>query len=97
GVQHPARDLFLRHYLSGQTQGNLPVGDDEGPVGILQGSIAFELTNSIEMNKPWMRLQHQGHSRDRERREVEGRELCIFVGTNLVRLGALDGVDLGMH
>jgi vacuolar protein sorting-associated protein 35 len=30
GVLHPTRGLFLRHYLSGQTRSNLPVGDDQG-------------------------------------------------------------------
>jgi len=46
------------------------------------------------MNKLWVRLQHQGHSRDREKREKERREFRILVGTNLVRLSQLDGVDL---
>ena len=49
------------------------------------------------MNKLWVRLQHQGHSRDREKREMERRELRILVGTNLVRLSQLDGVDLDMY
>lgn len=55
------------------------------------------LTNFIEMNKLWVRLQHQGHSRDREKREMERRDLRILVGTNLVRLSQLDGVDLDMY
>src|ERR1700734_2851945 len=67
------------------------------PVGNLQDSITFVLTNFIEMNKLWVRLQHQGHSRDREKREMERRELRILVGTNLVRLSQLDGVDLDMY
>ncbi|KAI0717512.1 vacuolar protein sorting-associated protein 35 [Cerioporus squamosus] len=97
GVLHPIRGLFLRHYLSGQTRDHLPVGDDAGPKGNLQDSITFVLTNFIEMNKLWVRLQHQGHSRDREKREMERRELRILVGTNLVRLSQLDGVDLEMY
>src|SRR6267154_1877382 len=67
------------------------------PVGNLQDSISFVLTNFIEMNKLWVRLQHQGHSRDREKREMERRDLRILVGTNLVRLSQLDGVDLEMY
>ncbi|KAH7103204.1 vacuolar protein sorting-associated protein 35 [Auriculariales sp. MPI-PUGE-AT-0066] len=90
GVQHPTRGLFLRHYLSGQTRDHLPVGDDPD-------SISFVLTNFIEMNKLWVRLQHQGHSRDREKREMERRELRILVGTNLVRLSSLEGVDFDMY
>ncbi|KAJ7470453.1 vacuolar protein sorting-associated protein 35 [Mycena latifolia] len=97
GVLHPIRGLFLRHYLSGQTRDHLPVGVDNGPAGNLQDSISFVLTNFIEMNKLWVRLQHQGHSRDREKREMERRELRILVGTNLVRLSQLDGVDLDMY
>ncbi|PPQ78803.1 hypothetical protein CVT25_010672 [Psilocybe cyanescens] len=97
GVLHPIRGLFLRHYLSGQTRDHLPVGLEPGPAGNLQDSISFVLTNFIEMNKLWVRLQHQGHSRDREKREMERRELRILVGTNLVRLSQLDGVDLEMY
>lgn len=67
------------------------------PAGGLQDSITFVLTNFIEMNKLWVRLQHQGHSRDREKRELERRELRILVGTNLVRLSQLDGVDLDLY
>ncbi|KAI0641093.1 vacuolar protein sorting-associated protein 35 [Trametes meyenii] len=97
GVLHPIRGLFLRHYLSGQTRDHLPIGDDNGPKGNLQDSINFVLTNFIEMNKLWVRLQHQGHSREREKREMERKELRILVGTNLVRLSQLDGVDLDMY
>lgn len=97
GVQHPTRGLFLRHYLSGATRDYLPLGQDMGPSGNLQDSIGFVLTNFIEMNKLWVRLQHQGHSRDREKREMERKELRILVGTNLVRLSQLEGVDLEMY
>ncbi|CAG8500735.1 13480_t:CDS:10 [Acaulospora morrowiae] len=97
GVQHPTRGLFLRHYLSGMTRDSLPIGNDNGPRGNLQDSIAFILTNFIEMNKLWVRLQHQGHSRDREKRESERKELKILVGTNLVRLSQLEGVDLALY
>jgi hypothetical protein len=97
GVQHPTRGLFLRHYLSGQTRDWLPIGESNGPNGNLQDSIAFVLTNFIEMNKLWVRLQHQGHSREREKRELERKELRILVGTNLVRLSQLEGVDLDMY
>lgn len=49
------------------------------------------------MNKLWVRLQHQGHSRDRERREQERRELRLLVGTNLVRLSQLEETTLEMY
>ena len=97
GVQHPIRGLFLRNYLSSQTRAHLPHGDSQGPGGNLRDSISFILTNFIEMNKLWVRLQHQGHSRERERREQERRDLRILVGTNLVRLSELEGIDKELY
>lgn len=67
------------------------------PGGNLADSIGFVLTNFIEMNKLWVRLQHSGHSRERQKRELERKELRILVGTNLVRLSQLEGVDLEMY
>jgi len=49
------------------------------------------------MNKLWVRMQHQGLTRERERREKERRELRILVGTNLERLSKLEGVDLSTY
>lgn len=92
GVQHPVRGLFLRYYLSGQARDSLPMGDGDGPEGNLQDSISFILTNFVEMNKLWVRLQHQGHSREREQRTQERKELQLLVGTNIERLSQL--VDL---
>jgi hypothetical protein len=66
-------------------------GSDSGTV---MDSVDFILLNFAEMNKLWVRMQHQGHSRDRERREQERRELRILVGTNLVRLSQLECIDM---
>lgn len=92
GVQHPMRGLFLRYYLSGQSRDYLPTGSGDGPEGNLQDSISFVLTNFVEMNKLWVRLQHQGHSRERDKRTQERKELQLLVGYNLERLSQL--VDL---
>lgn len=83
-------ELWLTEFLLGF----LTIGCFQRPEGNLEDSIGFVLTNFIEMNKLWVRLQHQGHSRDREKREMERRELRILVGTNLVRLSQLEGTDL---
>ncbi|PNS15824.1 Vacuolar protein sorting-associated protein 35 [Sphaceloma murrayae] len=93
GVQHPIRGLFLRYYLCGQARDYLPTGTGQGPEGNLQDSISFILTNFVEMNKLWVRLQHQGHSRDREHRTKERQELQLLVGSNLVRLSQLVDID----
>jgi hypothetical protein len=89
GVQHPIRGLFLRYYLTGQARDHLPSGTGDGPEGNLQDSINFVLTNFVEMNKLWVRLQHQGHSRERDQRTKERQELQLLVGSNLVRLSQL--------
>ncbi|XP_074102802.1 vacuolar protein sorting-associated protein 35-like isoform X1 [Cotesia typhae] len=98
GVQHPLRGLFLRNYLLQCTRNILPdviEGDDEE--GTVRDSIDFVLMNFAEMNKLWVRMQHQGHSRDKERREREREELKILVGTNLVRLCQLESVTLEIY
>ena len=93
GVQHPIRGLFLRYYLSGQVRDYLPTTEGDGPEGNLSDSINFILTNFVEMNKLWVRLQHQGHSREREQRIRERKELQLLVGSNIVRLSQLVDLD----
>ncbi|KAI9094429.1 vacuolar protein sorting-associated protein 35 [Phlyctochytrium arcticum] len=97
GVQHPTRGLFLRYYLSGMTRDYLPDGLIDGPHGTIHDSIHFILQNFIEMNKLWVRLQHQGHSREREKREQERKELRLLIGSSLVRLSQLEALDLEMY
>ncbi|XP_064640905.1 vacuolar protein sorting-associated protein 35-like [Lineus longissimus] len=96
GVQHPLRGLFLRNYLLQCTRNVLPdvESDENEDNGTVVDSIDFIQLNFSEMNKLWVRMQHQGHSRDREKREQERRELRILVGTNLVRLSQLEAVDI---
>lgn len=96
GVQHPMRGLFLRNYLSQISKDKLPdVGSQyEGAGGTVKDAIEFILQNFGEMNKLWVRMQHQGAVRDRGKREQERRNLRQLVGTNLVRLSEMEGVDL---
>ncbi|XP_022186248.1 vacuolar protein sorting-associated protein 35 isoform X2 [Nilaparvata lugens] len=100
GVQHPLRGLFLRNYLLQCTRNSLPdVPDGAGDEaeGTVRDAIDFVLMNFAEMNKLWVRMQHQGHSRDKERREREREELRILVGTNLVRLSQLESSNLDKY
>ena len=87
GVQHPLKGLFLRNYLSQTSKDKLPdTGSSfEGAGGYVADAINFVLSNFSEMNKLWVRMQHQGPVREREKRERERLELRILVGTNLVR------------
>lgn len=63
----------------------------------VDAAIEFILTNFTEMNKLWVRLQYIGHTRDKTKRESERKELGTLVGTNLVRLSQLEGVDLKVY
>ena len=63
----------------------------------MKDSIHFILQNFAEMNKLWVRMQHQGHTREKERKEKERLELRILVGTNLVRLSQLESIDSDLY
>lgn len=61
GVQHPLRGLFLRYYLLTSTKEmlpDLPNSTDVGS-GTMNDSIDFIMANFSEMNKLWVRMQHQ--------------------------------------
>ncbi|KAJ3392123.1 Vacuolar protein sorting-associated protein 35 [Entophlyctis sp. JEL0112] len=92
GVQHPIRGLFLRYYLTSMCRDYMPDGDKESVFGSRIDSIQFLLQNFVEMNKLWVRLQYIGHSREREQRELERRELKLLVGSNLLRLSQIEGL-----
>jgi vacuolar protein sorting-associated protein 35 len=100
GVQHPTRGLFLRDYLTRRCKDKLPDKGNqyESPAGgNTRDAVEFVLNNFVEMNKLWVRMQHQVNERDREQRERERRELCTLVGFNLHRLAQLDGVTIDMY
>lgn len=97
------RGLFLRNYLLRSCRNVLPdvtiedISNEVDNSGTCEDSVEFILLNFAEMNKLWVRMQHQGHSRDRERREKERLELRELVGTNLVRLSQLESIDIGRY
>ena len=103
GVQHPLRGLFLRNYLLQCTRNVLPDTLEPGQFaegqdpGRIDDSIDFIQLNFAEMNKLWVRMQHQGHTREKDKRERERMELRILVGTNLVRLSQLETVGVDMY
>lgn len=100
GVQHPTRGLFLRTYLAEMTKDKLPQANSEyaeNGGGDILDCVDFVLQNFTEMNKLWVRMQHQGTSRDRARRERERKQLSILVGKNLSLLSSLEGVDVKLY
>ncbi|PON53472.1 Vacuolar protein sorting-associated protein [Parasponia andersonii] len=61
GIQHPVRGLFLRSYLSQVSRDKLPdIGSEyEGDADTVVDAVEFVLQNFTEMNKLWVRMQHQ--------------------------------------
>jgi vacuolar protein sorting-associated protein 35 len=56
-------------------------------------ALEFVITNFGETNRLWVRMQ-SGSKADKKKREKERNDLRILVGTNLVRLSQLEGVDV---
>ncbi|KAL5778237.1 hypothetical protein ACOSP7_011163 [Xanthoceras sorbifolium] len=98
-VQHPIRGLFLRSYLAQVSRDKLPdIGSEyEGDADTVMDAVEFVLQNFTEMNKLWVRMQHQGPGRVREKQEKERSELRDLVGKNLHVLSQIEGVDLEMY
>merc|ERR1719191_796378 len=95
GVQHPMRGLFLRYYLSQMVKDKLPDTGTEYEAeggGNINDAFEFILQNFTESNKLWVRIQHQGPVKDKQRREKERHDLRVLVGANLVRLSQLEGM-----
>uniref|UniRef100_A0A7R9YYL8 Vacuolar protein sorting-associated protein 35 n=1 Tax=Chlamydomonas euryale TaxID=1486919 RepID=A0A7R9YYL8_9CHLO len=100
GVQHPTRGLFLRAYLCQRSKGLLPDTGSEyegNGGGNVNDAVDFLLSNFIEMNKLWVRMQHQGSARNREKRETERQQLQDLVGKNLTYLSQLDGMTYELY
>ena len=58
----------LRNFLLQCARDKLPDSNSEYGDNV-QDSVDFLMHNFAEMNKLWVRMQHQGPVRDRERRE----------------------------
>ncbi|GFP95241.1 vacuolar protein sorting-associated protein 35b [Phtheirospermum japonicum] len=98
-VQHPVRGLFLRSYLAQVSRDKLPdIGSEyEGEGDTVMDAVEFVLQNFTEMNKLWVRMQHQGPLREKEKLEKERNELRDLVGKNLHVLSQIEGVDLEIY
>lgn len=99
GVQHPIRGLFLRSYLAQISRDKLPdIGSDyEGDGDTVMDAVEFVLQNFSEMNKLWVRMEHQGPARVRDKMEKERNELRDLVGKNLHVLSQIEGIDLDLY
>lgn len=65
--------------------------------GDIGDAVEFLLLNFAEMNKLWVRLQHQGGVADQARRETERRELADLVGKNLTYISQLEGLTFDIY
>ncbi|TMW88113.1 vacuolar protein sorting-associated protein 35B-like isoform X1 [Solanum pennellii] len=99
GIQHPTRGLFLRSYLAQISRDKLPdLGSEyEGEGDTVMDAVDFVLQNFTEMNKLWVRMQHNEPVRLKEKLDKERSELRDLVGKNLHVLSQIEGVDLEMY
>jgi vacuolar protein sorting-associated protein 35 len=101
GVQQPIHGLFLRSYLSLMMKDKLPdvgtVYHDPNFHGEVTDAIDFVLENFSQMNRLWVRMQHQGTGKDRSKRESQRRTLQQLVGANLYRLSDLQGLTYHLY
>lgn len=107
GVQHPQRGLFLRAYLAQMMKDKLPDALSDASEnshdkhvtsgGTVQDSIDFVIRNFTEMNRLWVRMQHDGSPREIELREKERLELRLLVGSNIATLSRLVGDNLTLY
>ncbi|KAL9395494.1 hypothetical protein Peur_009747 [Populus x canadensis] len=99
GVQHPIRGLFLRSYLAQVSRDKLlDLGSKyEGAEDTVMDAVEFVLQNFTEMNKLWVRMQHQGPVWVKGKLEKERSELRDLVGKNLHVLSQIEGVDLEIY
>ncbi|KAL3639044.1 Vacuolar protein sorting-associated protein 35B [Castilleja foliolosa] len=98
-VQHPIRGLFLRSYLAQVSRDKLPdIGSEYAGEGdTVMDAVEFVLQNFTEMNKLWVRMQHQGPLKEKDKLEKERNELRDLVGKNLHVLSQIEGVDLEIY
>ena len=90
GVQHTIRGLLLGNYLL--TQSRSMLADISSQLGSnCEGSVQFLIQSLGEMNKLWVRMQHQGAVSERYKREAERQDLRIMVCMHVVQLRQLEG------
>ncbi|KAK6131305.1 hypothetical protein DH2020_034955 [Rehmannia glutinosa] len=87
-VQHPIRGLFLRSYLAQVSRDKLPdIGSEyEGEGDTVMDAVEFVLQNFTEMNKLWVRMQHQVGKNLHVLSQIEGVDLEIYRDTVLPRV-----------
>ena len=92
GVQHPLRGLMLRYYFLKVAKEKIEDNEDELN---LDEIISLYIMNLREMNSLWARINSL--IEDREKRVRQRKDLAVLVGENLLRLSALEGIDLQVY
>ena len=83
---------FCRDSSRGMSMDGAPVQKSS-----VHDSIDYILMNFTEMNKLWVRMQYQGHTKDRHLREQERKDLKQLVGANLYALSSLENLTVQIY
>lgn len=92
GVQHPLRGLMLRYYFLKAIKETIEDKEDEL---VLEEVVSLFLMNMREMNSLWVRINTLIDERDKRIRQRK--DLAMLVGENLMRLSALEGLDVRLY
>jgi len=97
-VQNPVRGLFLRTYLAQSMKDKLPGSDSvdgslDSPNDKTLESLLFILHNFTEMNRLWVRMQHDCPPQLRGVRKKQRKELSLLIGSNIMALSKYKVVD----
>jgi vacuolar protein sorting-associated protein 35 len=96
GVQHPTKSLFLRYFLVHALKEVLPDGRHQ-QVGTIEDTLNFLLENFRQMNVLWVRLEFMLDVKSTDERKKQRSQLRQLVGSNIMRMAALRGLDVGSY
>lgn len=92
GVQHPLRGLMLRYYFLKAIKEKIEDREDDL---VIEEVISLYLMNMKEMNSLWVRINTLID--DRDKRIRQRKDLAMLVGENMMRLSALEGLDIKIY
>lgn len=95
GVQDPIRAMFLRWYL-GKSVTSLLLTDEFKEIDA-SFKCDFVMTNLIEMNRVWIRLQYQGLLKERIHHVKDREDIRTLIGEQLLDLGKVIGNDIELY
>ena len=87
-IQSSQRGLFLRYYILQKIRYFIQNEEKFSTIST-EDLVNITIENFTEMNKLWVQMQFQGHTRQKEQRSLERQHLRVLVGKTLTTLSEL--------